>query len=114
AARAGLTPGLIHYYFPTIDDLFLALYRRRTDANQERLAAELATTTQPLWTIWAYSMDKTGVALTQEFLALANHRKAIRAEILQTAERLRQIEFDAVVKAWPSTHHVGMAAMTPE
>ena len=29
AAAAGLKPALVHYYFATMDDLFLALYRRR-------------------------------------------------------------------------------------
>ncbi len=96
AAKAEVAPALIHYYFPTLDDLFLAVFRRRTRANQEQLVADLATTDQPLWTIWEYSVDKTGVGLTQEFMALANHRKAIRAEIVDTAERLRQIELAAV------------------
>ena len=96
AAKAGVTPGLVHYYFPTLDDLFLAVFRRRTQHNQERLVAELGTTDQPLWTIWEYSIDKAGVALTQEFMALAAHRPAILAEILDAAERLRQIELDTL------------------
>ena len=29
AADAGVTPALVHYYFKTIDDLFLAVIRRR-------------------------------------------------------------------------------------
>jgi AcrR family transcriptional regulator len=96
ATEAGVTGGLVHYYFPTLDDLFLAAYRRRTDRNQQRLAEELASTPQPLWTIWEYSLDTTAVALTQEFMALANHRKAIRAEIQATAERLRQLQLAAM------------------
>jgi len=36
AAEAGLKPQLVHYYFRTMDDLFLALYRRRADQGLER------------------------------------------------------------------------------
>jgi AcrR family transcriptional regulator len=96
ATEAGVTGGLVHYYFPTLDDLFLATYRRRTEQNQRRLSQDLASTAQPLWTIWEYSLDATAVALTQEFMALANHRKAIRAEIQATAERLRQMQLAVV------------------
>ena len=32
-SRAGVTGGLVQYYFPTLDDLFLALLERRSDRN---------------------------------------------------------------------------------
>ncbi len=41
AAQAGLKPQLVHYYFRTMDDLFLAAYRRRADQGLERLAQAL-------------------------------------------------------------------------
>ena len=44
---------------------------------------------QPLWALWDLSRDPRGTALTMEFIALANHRKAIRAEITASAERFR-------------------------
>jgi AcrR family transcriptional regulator len=95
AAKAGVTAALVHYYFPTLDDLFIAVYRRRTDRNLERLASELQGD-RPLHVIWDYATDRTGTALTAEFLALANHRKAIQAEIAETAERMRKIQLDAL------------------
>ncbi len=88
AARAGLKPQLVHYYFRTMDDLFLALFRRRADQGLERQARTLGST-QPLWSLWDLSRDPRGTALTMEFTALANHRKAIRAELLASAERYR-------------------------
>src|SRR3954454_17679595 len=33
AARAGVTGGLVQYYFPTLDHLFLALLGRRSERN---------------------------------------------------------------------------------
>ncbi len=44
---------------------------------------------QPLWSMWELSRDPRGTALTMEFTALANHRKAIRSEIASFAERYR-------------------------
>jgi AcrR family transcriptional regulator len=88
AARAGLKPQLVHYYFRTMDDLFLALFRRGAEQALERQAQALASE-QPLWALWELSRDPRGTALTMEFVALANHRKAIRAEIAASAERFR-------------------------
>jgi AcrR family transcriptional regulator len=88
AARAGLKPQLVHYYFRTMDDLFLALFRRRADQGLERQARALSSA-QPLWSLWDLSRDLRGTALTMEFTALANHRKAIRTELSESAERYR-------------------------
>jgi AcrR family transcriptional regulator len=88
AARAGLKPQLVHYYFRTMDDLFLALFRRRADQGLERQARALEGP-QPLWSLWDLSRDPRGTALTMEFTALANHRKAIQAELCASAERYR-------------------------
>jgi AcrR family transcriptional regulator len=88
AAKAELKPQLVHYYFRTMDDLFLALFRRRAEQGLERQAEALASA-QPLWALWDLSRDPRGTSLTMEFIALANHRKAIRSEIASAAERFR-------------------------
>jgi AcrR family transcriptional regulator len=88
ASRAGLKPQLVHYYFRTMEDLFLAVFRRRAEVGLQRQAEALASP-QPLRALWAFSNDPSGTALTMEFTALAGHRKAIRAEIADYAERFR-------------------------
>jgi AcrR family transcriptional regulator len=100
AAVAGVRPALVHYYFRTMDDLFLATFRRRAEealVHQQR-ALESA---QPLWALWEVSRDPRGTVLTMEFSALANHRPAVRAEITAAAERIRaqQVEVLADVLA---------------
>ncbi len=95
AARAGLKPQLVHYYFRTMDDLFLAVFRRGAELNLERHAQALASD-QPLWALWTFSNDPAGNALNVEFAALANHRKTIRAEIAAYGERFRQQQVEAL------------------
>ena len=41
AAAVGIQAPLVHYYFPTLDDLFIAAIGRRSQQNLERLAASL-------------------------------------------------------------------------
>jgi AcrR family transcriptional regulator len=97
AAEAGLKPALVHYYFRTMDDLFLSLYRRRAEEGL-RMHAKVLESDQPLWALWDFNRDAQGTALTMEFVALANHRKAIRAEITATVERFRSRETKVVTK----------------
>jgi len=112
AARAELKPQLVHYYFRTMDDLFLALYRRRAEQGLERQARALASA-QPLWALWDLSRDPRGTALTMEFTALANHRKAIQAEIAASAERYRgeQVEGLAAVFERYSSAPAGLSPL---
>jgi len=37
AAKAGLKPQLVHYYFRTMDDLFVEVFRRRAEENVSRV-----------------------------------------------------------------------------
>lgn len=95
AAKAGLKPQLVHYYFRTMDDLFLEVFRRRADENIARFDRAMASGAS-LRTLWQLSADSRGAAFTIEFVALANHRKAIRAEIARYAERYRAALLEAV------------------
>jgi AcrR family transcriptional regulator len=95
AARAGLKPQLVHYYFRTMDDLFLALVRRGAERNLERQQRALESE-QPLRALWELSCDPSGGGLTMEFSALANHRKAIQAELRDYAEQFRRQQVEAL------------------
>jgi AcrR family transcriptional regulator len=98
AAAAGLKPQLVHYYFRTMDDLFLDVFRRRADEGLARLTQTL-NSDQPLQALWDQATDPRGTALTVEFTALANHRKAVRAEIARYAERFREQQAAGLAKA---------------
>jgi AcrR family transcriptional regulator len=98
AARAGLKPQLVHYYFRTMDDLFLEVFRRGADANLAAFEQAIAADGS-LRNLWKLNADARAAAFTIEFVALANHRKEIRAEIARYAERFRAAQMEAVTAA---------------
>lgn len=100
AARAGVTSSLVQYYFPSLDDIFLAAIRRYSDRNLELLRSALETRTQdPLHAMWEYSWNEATGALITEFMALGNHRKSIRSEIAKVTERMRKLQVDVLADA---------------
>lgn len=112
AAAAGLKPQLVHYYFRTMDDLYLALVRRGAERNLERQAAALASP-RPLHALWEFSSDPAGTALTMEFMALASHRKAIRAELGSYAEQFRRLQAEALTEVL-ERYGIDVASFPPE
>ncbi|QQW32784.1 TetR/AcrR family transcriptional regulator [Mycobacterium marinum] len=88
ASEAGLKPQLVHYYFRTMEELFLELFRRRAEAGL-RAQAQALQSPKPLWALWRLGSDPAFARISMEFMALANHRKALRAEIAHYAERFR-------------------------
>jgi len=101
AARAGLKPQLVHYYFRTMDDLFIEVFRRRADQDLPRFEQAIAEDGS-LRNLWRLNTDPRGARFTIEFMALANHRKAIRAEIGRYAERFRAAQLEAITDALAS------------
>jgi AcrR family transcriptional regulator len=97
-ARAELKPQLVHYYFRTMDDLFTEVFRRRAEENLARFQRAMAADPS-LRTLWRLNADPRGSAFSIEFVALANHRKTIRAEIARYAERFRAAQVQALTAA---------------
>ena len=98
AAEAGVKQALVYYYFPTMDDLFVEVLRAGAEASLENMRAAL-TDDDPLHTLWLINSDLRMTGLNTEFMALANHRKVICAELKAYAERVRDIETAAVTVA---------------
>lgn len=98
AKIVGVTPALVHYHFATTDDLLLALFRSLSTRFREELAARLATP-DPLRALWTLNSDPDGSAIVLEFMALSNHRKAIRQEIADFIEELRRIQVAAIARS---------------
>jgi AcrR family transcriptional regulator len=97
AAKAGVTPSLVQYYFPSLDDIFLATIRRYSGRNLAYLAEILERRADdPLRAVWDYSWDEASGAMMTEFMALGNHRKSIRAEIAAVTESVRKMQLEAL------------------
>ncbi len=95
AAKAGVKPALVHYYFPTMDDLYVNVFRRGAAAYLDRQQEALASD-QPLHALWDTLMEPKDARLLLEFMGLANHRKDIRAEISAWQERWREMQIIAL------------------
>ncbi len=95
AKGAGVSSTLLHYYYPTADDLLVALYRHASEKDLEQLHQALESA-DPIMALWDYQTNTARTALGVEFLALANHRKVIKTEITGFAEHARSLQTRAL------------------
>jgi AcrR family transcriptional regulator len=100
AARAGIQAPLLHYYFPTIDELFVAVLRRRSEPNVERMKAAMGSP-EPFKAWWELASDPRGTALLLEFVAAANHRPALKAEVGEAAYQVRRMQMQTLEAILP-------------
>lgn len=97
AAQAGLKPSLVHYYFPTTDDLFMALHKRGAEQSDEMIEAAL-NSDDPVRALWDFFADSSRTAISLEFMALANHRKSLRAEMVAHSEAMRAKQAETLAR----------------
>jgi AcrR family transcriptional regulator len=88
ASRAGLKAALVYYYFPTMDELFLEVFRRVSQRSLRALDTVLEAKT-PLKALWDIVSNRENVVLSYEFVGLANHRKDLLDEVARHGDRLR-------------------------
>jgi AcrR family transcriptional regulator len=90
-SHAGVKPQLVHYYFRTMDDVFLAVLRRYTEKRVRSLAKVLTSPT-PLKAMWDFGLDLMDSTLAAEFIALSRRQKSVRAELVRGGELLRDMQ----------------------
>jgi AcrR family transcriptional regulator len=95
ASKAGLKPQLVHYHFRSMDDLLLAVVERGAHQLTGHLERVLVSD-QPLHGLWEIIADRDIAVLATEFLALANHRRTIRAEVARYGEHFRAVQIELV------------------
>ncbi|MET0489370.1 MAG: TetR/AcrR family transcriptional regulator [Acidimicrobiales bacterium] len=100
AAEAGLTGRAGAVLLP---DPRRPLRGRRTASvqqNIDRLTRALRDgADQPLRVVWEFSRDELASALSNELLALGNHRPSIRAELTAATEEVRGLQLAALATA---------------
>jgi AcrR family transcriptional regulator len=102
AEKAGIKHQLVHYYFHGMDELFTAAFRRSAERGL-RVQAEALKSPQPLWALWRWHTDTVNAPLWTEYIAMANHRKGLRAEIAYYSKRFREEQrwiVDRALKAY--------------
>jgi TetR/AcrR family transcriptional regulator len=97
ADKINLKRQIVHYYFRSMDDLFIAVIRRGADNARPRLEAAL-TSEEPLRTLWELNSDRAQATLTMELSALASRRPAVRAEVKRFAEEFRDLQTRVLVE----------------
>jgi TetR/AcrR family transcriptional regulator len=107
ADKINLKRQIVHYYFHSMDDLFIAMIRRGADKARPRLEAALDSE-EPLRTLWEINSDPAQATLTLELSALASRRPAVRAEVKRFAEEFRDLQTRVLVK------HLEKRGISPE
>lgn len=95
AAAAGLKHQVIYYYFDTLEDLLLEVYRRGAARGMERLR-EALDCDDPLRALWDFICDPRGTRFITEAMALAIRNDAIRAEIAKDGEATRMLQAEVI------------------
>jgi AcrR family transcriptional regulator len=85
----------VHYHFGTLDELFIAVVRRRGEGNLARLADALASP-EPLRAWWRLASDRRGSRLLVEITTAANHRPSLRVEVAAFAREARRMQLDSL------------------
>jgi len=107
ADKINLKRQIVHYYFHSMDDLFIAVIRRGADKARPRLEAAL-TSDEPLRALWEINSDPVQATLTLELSALASRRPAVRAEVKRFAEEFRDLQTRVLVR------HLEKRGISPE
>jgi len=97
AQELGINGATVHYYYPTTDDLFIALHKRMTERQLAEFEQVMAAE-DPLAALWTFQSGWAQSALGVEFLALANHRKSIRDVLADTTDEARDAQTQALAR----------------
>ena len=113
AEKAGLKPQLVHYYFRTMDDLFLAVFRRRAEQGLEAQAQALESP-QPLWALWRFSTDPAATRLTWSSWGWPTTARRCSAEIARLrASVFREEQTKALTDVLRALRHRHVATCPP-
>src|SRR5918998_325207 len=84
---------VVHYYFPTLDDLFIAMLRRGLERSKERFLVAVRSP-EPLRAVWELNLDRRSASLSVELVALSNHRPAVREALAGMSREFQQLQID--------------------
>ncbi|KHK92461.1 TetR/AcrR family transcriptional regulator [Novosphingobium malaysiense] len=95
ASRAGLKPQLVHYYFRSMEDLVVTVFKR-SSANYFRLHDEALSSARPLHALWRLNCHIPEARRMLEYVALGKIYPALRAEMRASGESFRALQIEAI------------------
>lgn len=98
AERIGVKQRLVYYYFHTMDDLIVALFRRSSERDLSRLR-QVSASSKPLRELWEICFHSHDARLISEYMALANRISDLRDEVIKFIEESRAIQVEAISAA---------------
>lgn len=98
AERVGVKQRLVYYYFHTMDDLIVAMFRRSSERDLNGLA-KVGESEMPLRQLWTNCFDSHDARLISEYMALANRLPELRVEVIRFIEESRAIQVRAISEA---------------
>lgn len=106
ADKVNLKRQIVHYYFKSMDDLFIAVIRSGAEKARARFEEAMASD-EPLRAFWEINSDPDQSVLALELNALAHRRPAVRAEVVHFAKEFRDLQTRALVE------HLERRGITP-
>lgn len=106
ADKVSLKRQIVHYYFKSIDDIFIAVIQRNTERVKARLQAAAASS-EPIRALQEVNRDPEQAILSVESNALANRRPAVRAQVARSTEELRELQTQILMR------HLEQRGITP-
>lgn len=98
AKAIGVDAPLVRYYFPSIDELFVAVIRQWTAKRSDQLA-KAATSQDPLRRLWKVHRDHRSARMLSELMAVAHHRRGVCRVFVELIDQSRQTEIAAIERA---------------
>jgi AcrR family transcriptional regulator len=98
AERCGVKQRLVYYYFHTMDELIVEMFRRSSERDLARLD-ETRNSDMPLRQLWEICFDSHDARLISEYMALANRLPELRAEVVRFIETSRDFQVRALTDA---------------
>ena len=95
AERVGVKQRLVYYYFRSMDELIVDLFRRLSERELKRLR-EASELQHALREIWNTNVGSTDARLISEFMALANRLEGLKIEVIKFIQDSRAIEIEAI------------------
>lgn len=112
AERIGVKQRLVYYYFHTMDDLVVALFKRSSERDLQRLR-DASASQHSVRELWQLCYNSHDARLISEYTALAHRIPELRREVIDFIELSRRIQVDAIAAALAKAPNDRQFALPP-